>query len=81
MNNVSRFSKVSVLFAMKFIRPMFETRGWDVQSYSDHEVAEALLGTHLHPTPQWLSTEHLSSAYTRLKPMQPRSYGMSTKKM
>lgn len=75
MNDASPFSKSSVLFAMTLIRPMFEKRGWDVQPYNDDEIAEALLRTHLHTTTQWLSPEHLSSAYTRLAPMQPRSCG------
>ena len=73
VNSAEPFSKSSVVFAMTFIRPMFEKGGWDLRPHSDDEIAEALLRTHLPPTTQWLSPEHLSSAYARLAPTQPRS--------
>jgi hypothetical protein len=56
------------MFAMTLIRPRFERYNRDVSSYTDDQIAEALLRTHPSPAAQWLSHEHISHASPQLTP-------------
>jgi len=65
------YPKSSVMIAMTLIRPLFEQCHCNVSSYTDDQIAEALLRTHQSPAAQWLSHEHISRASAQLTPTSP----------
>lgn len=71
MSAPASFPKASVVFAMTLIRPLFEQCDCDVSTYTDDQIAEALLQTHPSPAAQWLSREHISHASAQLTPKSP----------
>lgn len=67
MTQASQSHKAAVLMAMRLIRPVFESHGYDLNGYSNNAVADALLQTCPQMNGSWLSAKHLQMTVRQLK--------------
>ena len=68
----ARQRKPAVLHAMPTIRWLLTMHRFQVDSYSDDAIADALLETCPRPDDFWLRTEHLSLAVQRVSAARKR---------
>lgn len=55
------------MVAMRLIRPLFASHGYDVVVYSDDAIADAVVKTCPPDSQSWFSPHHLASAFEVLR--------------
>ncbi|HXQ20828.1 MAG TPA: hypothetical protein VN812_04095 [Candidatus Acidoferrales bacterium] len=66
MNPEAQRRRPAVLKLMDTIRQVFSGNGYDVDAYTNEEIADSLLELCPLPTDYWLSVAHLAATVQRL---------------
>jgi len=67
MTPVNQSRKAALLKAMNLIRPVFRNHGYDLETYSNNAIADALLATCPQMDESWLSSKHLRMTFRHLR--------------
>ena len=67
MTPINQSRKAALLKAMKLIRPVFRSHGYDLDPYSNNAIADALLATCPQMDESWLSLKHLRLTFHHLE--------------
>ena len=66
MTPVNQSRKAALLKATNLIRPIFRSRGYNLEPYSNNAIADALLATCPQMDESWLSSKYLRLTFHHL---------------